>query len=99
MPKHKHAEGSTAVLDREARTFSVDDALRLVYAVEDALLAVLRVKPRDKTIRGALKGVATLREDLEDRSDAEAAREAREEMRRTGEKPIPWEDVKRGLGL
>lgn len=99
MPRQKQTAGATAVLDREARTFSVDDALRLVYAVEDALLAVLCVKPRDKTIRGALKGVATLREELEDRSDAEAAREAREEMKRTGEKPIPWEDVKRKLGL
>lgn len=94
MPRHKQTDGGTAVLERKARTFSVDDALRLVYAVEDALLAVLRVKPRDKTIRGALQGVATLREELEDRSDVEAAREAKKE-----EGSIPWEEVKKKAGL
>ncbi len=99
MPKHKRTEGGTAVLERKARGFSVDDALRLVYAVEDALSAVLRAKPKDKAIGLALTHIATLREELEDRSDVEAAREAREEMRRTGEKPIPFEDVAKKLGL
>lgn len=32
-------------------------------------------------------------EDAEDIADAEAALE---EMRRTGEKPIPWEEIKKG---
>ena len=35
----------------------------------------------------------------EDAADARAAEQAREEMRRTGEEPVPWEDVKRDLGL
>lgn len=38
-------------------------------------------------------------ERLEDLEDIEAARAAREEMERTGEKSIPWEKLKRDLGL
>ncbi len=38
-------------------------------------------------------------EELEDRADAEAAREALAEMKRTGRKPTPWGDVKREAGL
>jgi len=36
---------------------------------------------------------------LEDRIDMEAAREALAEMKTKGRKPIPWETVKRQLGL
>ncbi len=92
MPKH--TEAAAAVLERKARGFSVDDALRLVYAVEDALSAVLSVRPKDKAISLALSSVAALREELEDRSDVEAAREARKEAG-----SIPWEEVKRRAGL
>ena len=35
----------------------------------------------------------------EDMADIRAAEEAREEMRATGEAPIPWEQVKADLGL
>jgi len=35
----------------------------------------------------------------EDMADIRAAEEAREEMRATGETPIPWEQVKADLGL
>lgn len=35
----------------------------------------------------------------EDMEDIQAAEEAREEMRRTGQSPIPWDDVKADLGL
>jgi prevent-host-death family protein len=53
------------------------------------------------------KGVAALvsmddlefLEELEDRLDLEAARKALAEMKRTGEKPIPWQKVKKELGL
>ncbi len=38
-------------------------------------------------------------ERLEDEADVAAAQEAIDEMVRNGEKPIPWEDVKRRLGL
>lgn len=35
----------------------------------------------------------------EDMSDIRAADQARDEMRRTGQEPIPWDDVKADLGL
>ena len=35
----------------------------------------------------------------EDMADIRAAEQAREEMRRTGEAPIPWDEVKAELGL
>lgn len=35
----------------------------------------------------------------EDMADILAAEEAREEMRRTGESPVPWEEVKAELGM
>jgi len=35
----------------------------------------------------------------EDMADIRAAEEAREEMRLTGETPVPWEQVKADLGL
>lgn len=37
-------------------------------------------------------------EALEDQRDERAAREALAEMTRTGEKPVPWEQVKREAG-
>lgn len=38
-------------------------------------------------------------EELEDRADAEAAREALAEMERAGTRPTPWAAVKREAGL
>lgn len=35
----------------------------------------------------------------EDMADILAAEQARDEMRRTGEAPIPWEEVKADLGM
>lgn len=35
----------------------------------------------------------------EDMTDILAAEEAREEMRKTGDTPVPWEQVKADLGL
>lgn len=35
----------------------------------------------------------------EDMADIRAAEDAREEMRRTGSEPIPWDEVKADLGL
>lgn len=51
-----------------------------------------RVRP-SRPLNGAL------RERLEDEADAKAARRALAEMRRKKQKPIPWEQVKRELGL
>ena len=36
-----------------------------------------------------------LLEELEDKADVRAARRVLREMERTGEKPIPWEEIKR----
>lgn len=38
-------------------------------------------------------------EEMEDQEDARAVEEALAEMERTGEKPIPWKQVKEELGL
>lgn len=38
-------------------------------------------------------------QELEDRLDVELAREALDEMRRTGEAPVPYEQVRREVGL
>ncbi len=40
-----------------------------------------------------------LLETMEDRDDLRAARRALAEMKRTGEKPIPWDEVKKECGL
>ena len=40
-----------------------------------------------------------LMELAEDMEDIRAAEEAREEMRRTGETPVPWDEVRANLGL
>ncbi len=99
MPRHKQSEGGAAVLESQSPGLSTREALRLVYAFEDALSAVLHTKPKDKAIRKAVRGIAAVREDLEDRFDGEEADKALAEMKAKGEKPIPWEDVKRELGL
>jgi prevent-host-death family protein len=45
-----------------------------------------------------VEDLALLKE-LEDRLDAEAFREAKEEWEREGKKTIPWEKIKAELGL
>ncbi|MFH5880462.1 type II toxin-antitoxin system Phd/YefM family antitoxin [Arthrobacter sp. NA-172] len=40
-----------------------------------------------------------LYEAVEDLEDIRAAAAARKESERTGQAPIPWKDIKRGLGL
>lgn len=42
---------------------------------------------------------AALLEELEDRADVEAARKALRRMRKRGEKPIPYEEARKQLGL
>lgn len=94
MPRHKQAEGDTAVLEPKAPGLSTREALRLVYAVEDAVSAVLRARPKDKTIRKALRGIAAVREELEDRFDNEGADKA---LREPGS--IPLTKVRAELGI
>jgi len=56
---------------------------------------IVRRRGRDVA---ALVSLADL-ERLEDLEDMPAADAARAEIRRTGAKPVPWEKVKRNLGL
>lgn len=99
MPRHKQTEGGTAVLEPKSPGLSTREALRFAYLVEDLLRAMKRRSPRDRRIAALLATAAELREDLEDRFDGEEADKAIAEMKAKGEKPIPWEDVKRELGL
>lgn len=59
---------------------------------------VVQRRGRDVAALVPLEDLARL-EEAEDEADARAAREALDEMERTGEKPIPWEQVKREAGL
>ena len=59
---------------------------------------VLERRGRDIAALVSLEDLAFL-EELEDRLDVETARKALADMEASGEKPIPWEDLKRDLGL
>ncbi len=99
MPKQKQTAGGTAVLESRAPGLSTREALRFAYLVEDLLRAMKSRAPRDRRISALLARAAQLREDLEDRFDGEEGDKAIAEMKAKGEKPIPWEEVKRELGL
>jgi len=72
------------------------DALnRVVYGNERVILE-RRGKPTAAIV--SLDDLALI-EALEDREDVKAAKRALADMHRKGEKPIPWEDVKKQLGL
>lgn len=97
MPRHKQTEGGTAVLEPKARALTIHETLALACKLED--LAEDLARMRSEGARKLAARVRALAEDLEDRADVAAIREAREEMRRTGQKPIPFEDVAKKLGL
>ena len=72
------------------------DALnRVVYGGERVILE-RRGKPIAAII--SLEDLALL-EAVEDEQDVAAAKRALAEMRRKGEKPVAWDEVKRQLGL
>ncbi|HEX9637728.1 MAG TPA: type II toxin-antitoxin system Phd/YefM family antitoxin [Acidobacteriota bacterium] len=79
----------------EARDNLGDTLNRVAYGKERVLIG-RRGKPL-----AALVPVEDLEllEELEDRSDVQAAREALAEMKRTGAKPVPLRKLKRDLGL
>ncbi len=97
MPRHKRTEGGAAVLEPKARALTINETLALACELED--LAEDLARMRSEAARKLAARVLALAEDLEDRADVAAIREAREEMRRTGQKPIPFEDVAKKLGL
>ena len=94
--KNKSTETpSTRVAVREARVSLADLLNRVAYRGERI---VLHRRGKDAA---ALVPVEDLRliEELEDRIDVEEARRILAEMKRTGEKPIPWSKAKKQLGL
>ena len=72
------------------------DALNRVVYSGDRVVLERRGKPTAAII--SLDDLALL-EALEDREDVRAAKRALADMRRKGEKPIPWEQVKKQLKL
>ncbi|MEX2316277.1 MAG: type II toxin-antitoxin system prevent-host-death family antitoxin [Pirellulales bacterium] len=79
----------------EIRNNLADALNRVVYRGERVVLE-RRGKPTAAIV--SLDDLALL-EALEDRDDVRAARRALAEMRRKGEKPVPWEVAKKQLGL
>ncbi|MHB1157134.1 MAG: type II toxin-antitoxin system Phd/YefM family antitoxin [Phycisphaerales bacterium] len=79
----------------EARDNMADAVNRVAYAGERVVL-----ERRGKGV-AALVSVEDLEllEAMEDREDIAAARRARADMKRKGEKPIPWAKLKAELGL
>lgn len=68
---------------------------RVIYAGERIVLE-RRGKPAAAIV--SLEDLALL-EAVEDGEDVKAAKRAIAEMKRKGEKPIPWNQVKKELGL
>ncbi len=79
----------------KAREDLTETVNRVAYAGERFIL-----HRRGRTL-AALVPVEDLEllERLEDEADVRAIRKVRAEMKRTGEKPIPWQEVKAELGL
>lgn len=71
-------------------------------STKDIIAAALKLDPVERA-RVADAILHSLSEEeieaIEDADDVAAARAALDEMKRTGEKPIPLEQVKRDLGL
>lgn len=86
---------STRVAVREARISLAELLNRVAYRGERI---VLHRRGKDAA---ALVPVEDLRliEEMEDRIDAAEAKRVLAEMKRKGEKPIPYEQVRRELGL
>lgn len=86
---------STRVAAREARLSLAELLNRVAYRGERI---VLHRRGRDAA---ALVPVEDLRliEELEDRIDVEEAKRILAQMKRTGERPIPWSKARKRLGL
>lgn len=74
---------------------------RLSSLVDEARHAPVFLTRRDRTVAALVDAeqLHQLIEDTEELADIRAADEAWEEAERVGEAPIPWDDVKRDLGL
>ena len=79
----------------EIRNNMADSLNRVIYSGERVILE-RRGKPAAAIV--SLDDLALL-EAIEDQEDVRAAKRALADMRRKGEKPIPWEQVKKKLKL
>ena len=79
----------------EIRNNLADALNRVIYGGERVILE-RRGKPSAAIV--SLEDLALL-EAVEDSEDLRAAKRALAEMKRKGEKPIPWKKVKKELGL
>lgn len=79
----------------EIRNNMADTLNRVAYQGERVIL-----ERRGKGVAAivSMEDLALL-EALEDREDVKAARRVLAEMKRKGEKPVPWEQLKQQLGL
>lgn len=81
------------LLTNELRRDLTDAINRVKYAGERI---ILRRRNTDVAALVSVEDLALL-EEMEDRADAREARRILAAMKRTGEKPIPWEEVKAEL--
>lgn len=74
---------------------------RLASVIDDARREPVYLTRRNRTIAAVVDAdvLARLLEDAEELADIRAVDEAHAETARLGETPVPWEDVKRELGL
>lgn len=86
--------GEMSVTEARARLADVVDEARVAH---DPVFLTRRGRRVAAVIDA--DDLQRLIEAAEDLSDIEAARAARLEMTTSGEKPIPWEQVKADLGL
>lgn len=85
-------------------TLSVSEARSQLAAIIDqvgAENAPVYLKRHGRRVAAVIDAdeLDRLLELAEDMCDIRAAEDAREEMRETGETPVPWEQVKADLGL
>jgi prevent-host-death family protein len=74
---------------------------RLAAIVDEARTAPVYLTRRDRPVAAVVDAglLEQLLEDAEELADIRAVDAAWEESERLGETPVPWEDVKRDLGL
>ncbi|PZU46657.1 MAG: prevent-host-death protein [Microbacterium sp.] len=83
-------------------TVPITDArARLASIVDDARSAPVYLTRRNRAVAAVVDAdvLARLLDDAEELADIRAVDAAWEDAERLGEAPIPWEDVKRELGL
>lgn len=73
----------------------------LAAVVDDARREPVYLMRRNRRVAAVVDAetLSQLLEDAEELADIRAVDEAWEETERLGETPVPWEDVKRELGL